>query len=193
MNDSLDKLSDEEVVRQVQSGNTDMFGVLVLRYEAKMMRYARRFLFNYHDSEDIVQNVFIKAFTNINSFDIDKAFSPWIYRVAHNEFISTIRKKKLEAVPFFDPDTLFPHPVAEGSTDSFVLEKEQRELIEKNLNQIEAKYREPIILYYFEDFDYKTIADILHIPVSTVGIRLRRGREKLKKIFNNATVISDSD
>ncbi len=193
MNDGLDKLSDEEIVRQVQSGNTDMFGVLVLRYEAKMMRYARRFLFDYHDSEDVVQNVFIKAFTNINSFDISKSFSPWIYRVAHNEFISTIRKKKLEAVPFFDPDTLFPHPVAEDATDSFVLEKEQRELIEKNLNQIEAKYREPIILYYFEGFDYKTIADILHIPVSTVGVRLRRGREKLKKIFNDTTVFSSFD
>jgi len=176
-------LADEEIVKKVQAGNTDLFGVLVVRYESKMMRYAGRFLFNYHDSEDVVQNVFIKAFTNINSFDTTKRFSPWIYRIAHNEFISTIRKNKLEAVPFFDPDTLFPHPVAEESTDDLVLLNEQKEFIEQNLNKIELKYREPLILYFFEGFDYKTISDILHIPVSTVGVRLSRGKDQLKKIF----------
>ncbi len=183
-NSSDDELTDEEIVKKVQTGDVDIFGVLVLRYEAKMMRYANRFLFNYHDSEDVVQNVFIKAFTNINSFDTDKAFSPWIYRIAHNEFISTIRKNKLEAIPFFDPDTLFPHPVAAEATDDLILAKEQKEIVEKYLDKIELKYREPIILYFFEGFDYKTIADILHIPISTVGVRLSRGKKQLKKLLD---------
>lgn len=177
------ELADEEIAKKVQAGDTDAFGILVIRYEPKLIRYAGRFLFNYQDSEDLIQNVFIKAFTNINSFDLEKKFSPWIYRIAHNEFISTIRKKKLEAVPFFDPDTLFPHPVANESTDNFVLQSEQRELVEQYLEKIEMKYREPLILYFFEDFDYKTIADILHIPVSTVGVRLSRGKNKLKKLL----------
>ena len=129
MLDGLENLSDEEIAQKVQANDTDAFGVLVFRYEDKMLRYARRFLFDYHDSEDVVQNVFIKAFTNINSFDYKRKFSPWLYRIAHNEFISTIRKNKLEAIPFFDPDTLFPHPVSEKATDDLILEKEQKEMI----------------------------------------------------------------
>ena len=84
MLDGLENLSDEEIAQKVQANDTDAFGVLVFRYEDKMLRYARRFLFDYHDSEDVVQNVFIKAFTNINSFDYKRKFSPWLYRIAHN-------------------------------------------------------------------------------------------------------------
>ena len=56
------------------------------------------------------------------------------------------------------------------------------------MDKIEIKYREIIILYFFEGFDYKTIADILHIPVSTVGVRLKRGKDKLKKIFEKESI-----
>ncbi len=85
--------TDEAIVRQVQSGNTELFGLLLERYEGKMMRYARRFLFGYHDAEDAVQEIFIKAFTNIQSFDASRRFSPWLYRLAHNELVNVIKKK----------------------------------------------------------------------------------------------------
>lgn len=175
--------TDEEVALQVQEGDIHAFGVLVERYEPKMMRYARKFLFGYDDAGDVVQDVFIKAYTNIQSFDPHRSFSPWIYRIAHNEFINAIKKRAKEPLPFFDPDTLFPHPIAEEQTDSQAHERELREVLESSLKRLDPKYREPLVLYYYEDMGYEQIADIMHIPISTVGVRLKRGRDALLKIY----------
>lgn len=175
--------SDEDIVREVQTGAGEAFGVLVERYEDKMKRYARRFLFGYDEAEDVVQEVFLKAYTNIYSFDATRKFSSWLYRIAHNEFINAIKKKGREPMPFFDPDSLFPHPVAKEKADSEINRQQTAELLEQCLDKLSAKYREVLVLYYFEDMDYQQIADILQLPVPTVGVRLKRGREKMKKIL----------
>lgn len=178
-----DQLSDEEIVKKVQSGEINPFGILVKRYEAKMLRYARRFLFGYEDSEDIIQKIFLKAYVNIQSFDVSRKFSSWLYRIAHNEFINAIKKKGKEPLPFFNPDILFPHPIAKEDINREVEAKELRELLDGYLDKLNPKYREPLVLYYFEELSYKQIADVLHIPVATVGIRLKRGRETMKSLF----------
>ncbi|MFH1712608.1 MAG: sigma factor, partial [Candidatus Jacksonbacteria bacterium] len=71
----LSQLTDEQIVRLIQAGKIENFGELVNRYEAKMKRYAKKFLFAYEDAEDVVQEVFIKAYTNIQSFNSSKKFS----------------------------------------------------------------------------------------------------------------------
>jgi RNA polymerase sigma-70 factor, ECF subfamily len=175
--------TDEEIVQKVQTGDVESFGLLVERYEAKMKRYAWRLLLGGPDHEDVVQDVFIKAYTNIKSFDIKRRFSPWLYRIAHNELVNTIKKKSKEPVPFFDPDTLFPHPVAREETDQSINQQELKTELEKCLHQLGPKYREPLVLYFFEEMDYNEISDVLRIPVSTVGVRLKRGKEAMKKIL----------
>lgn len=177
--------TDEEIVQLVQAGDIELFGVLVKRYEEKIMRYARKFLNIAEDIEDVVQEVFIKAYINIKSFDPDKKFSSWLYRIAHNEFVNALKKyKKRKVFSFFELDILLPYSVVENADDE--TDREQvREMIDKCLDKLAPKYREPIILYYLEELSYKEISDILHIPISTVGIRLKRGREKLKKIMGN--------
>lgn len=175
--------SDEDIVREVQTGTHEAFGVLVERYEDKMKRYARRFLFGYEDAEDLVQEVFLKAYTNIYSFDSTRKFSSWLYRIAHNEFINAIKKKGKEPVPFFDPDSLFPHPIASEQTDEEITKQETSAQLEKCLDKIDAKYREILVLFYFEDMNYQQIADILQLPVATVGVRLKRGRERMRKLL----------
>jgi len=177
MSQSTDQLTDEEIVSIIRSGETDSFGILVERYEVKMKRYARKFLFGYEDTEDIVQQVFVKAFVNIRSFDTEKKFSSWLYRIAHNEFINAIRKKKKEPLSFFDSDLLFPRLSGKESTDKEIKEQELRQIIDKCLDKIGPKYREPLVLYYFEELNYKEIANILRIPVSTVGIRILRAKK----------------
>ncbi len=174
--------TDEELVSLVQKKRTDAFELLVNRYEGKLLRYGRRFLFNYDNIEDAVQNVFIKAYINIQSFDVTKKFSPWIYRIAHNHFINIIKKSKKEPFLFFDADVIFSF----AGKDNILKEverKEEKQEIEKNLNKLKIKYREPIILYYFEDKNYQEISDILKIPISTVGIRLKRGLGQIRKLY----------
>jgi RNA polymerase sigma-70 factor (ECF subfamily) len=173
--------SDEEIARLVQTGNVDVFGELVGRYEQKLKRYGKKFLAGDEAAvEDAVQEAFLKAYQNILSFDVQRRFSPWIYRIAHNEFVNLLKKKKSEPMRFFDTDIIFPHPVAKERTEQRAEERLMSELIDQCMDKLSVKYREPLVLYYFEQQSYEEIADILHIPVSTVGVRLKRGRKAVQ-------------
>ncbi len=178
--------TDEEIARDVQRGNGAAFGGLLDRYEEKLFRYGRRFLREDDDVHDAVQEAFIKAYVNIQSFDLSRRFSPWIYRIAHNEFVNALKKRR-ETVSLSDFDAIFPHPVAKEATDDVAEAAELRRLLNGGLAKLDAKYREPLVLYYFEDMDYKEIAEVLHIPVATVGVRLKRGREALLKQVEGQT------
>ncbi|MFA7286694.1 MAG: RNA polymerase sigma factor [Patescibacteria group bacterium] len=175
--------SDEEIAASVQRGDVSAFAALVERYEGKMLRYARRFLSTREDAEDKVQDVFLKAYVNLNSFNAKRRFSPWLYRIAHNEFVNAIKKSGHDALPFFDPDVLFPHPIAAERTDKNILERELRDAFDELIQLLDVKYREPLIFYYFEDMSYQEIADILEIPIATVGVRLLRAKEALRQLY----------
>ncbi len=176
--------TDEAVAVRVQKGETEAFSLLLERYEKKITRYARKFLSHPDDVKDIVQDVFVKAYVNIKSFDSSRRFSPWIYRIAHNEFINALKKKKSEKISFIDFDVLLPHPAAVETADADVDRQDLRRLLDGGLKKMPAKYREPLVLYYFEEMNYREIGDIIHLPVSTVGIRLQRGKLLLKKILD---------
>ena len=174
--------TDEEIARLVQSGNTELFGEIVNRYEEKIKRYGRKFLSGFEDIEDIVQDVFIKSYENIQSFDVKRKFSSWLYRIAHNEFVNALKKQKKKPLSFFDLDIILPHSSAEEISNEIDRQK-MNEVINKYIDKLDLKYREPIILYYLEELSYKEISEILHIPISTVGIRLKRAKEKLGNKF----------
>ncbi len=173
--------TDEQLVKLIREQDKELFGILIDRYEAKITRYIRRFIQNEEDVADIVQNVFIKVFINLQSFDIDRVFNSWIYRIAHNETVTYLKKKGNEKVSFLDFDTMFPHPFAKETADKPTLDKELENMLSSSLSLIPLKYREVLVLYYYEELSYQEIADILHIPIATVGVRLRRGKERLEK------------
>jgi RNA polymerase sigma-70 factor (ECF subfamily) len=185
MQNGVVELSDEEIARLVQAGDRQAFGILFERYETKLRRYGKRFMGGSSDIEDAVQEVFIKTYVNIQSFEVDKKFSTWIYRIAHNTFINFLKKKTRERISFFDFDTLLWHQIPDTSTttEDILHRKEEKKLLEACLDSLKPKYREPLVLFYFEEKNYQEIADIMHLPVATVGIRLKRGRESIKKII----------
>jgi len=178
---------DEEIALLVQAGDVDLFGVLVERYEKKMMRYARKFLSNQEDIEDAIQGVFLKAYENIQSFDTKRKFSTWLYSIAHNKLVNVLKKNKRRSLLFFsDLDTFLPQRFAHNNVHEDILDKEVRRMLDKCLEKLDYKYKEPLVLYYFEDMDYKQISDIMRIPVSTVGVRLKRGRKAMKSILKDS-------
>jgi len=177
------ELTDEELVADVQLGKIEQFGLLVERYESKMLRYARRFIFGFEDAEDLVQEVFLKAYVNIQGFNTRRRFSPWLYRIAHNEFINAIKKRRHAPLLFFDPDAIFPHPISSDRPDKRFNEQELKTVLEECLGELDPKYREPLVLYFFEDLDYQQIGDIMELPISTVGVRLKRGKDILRQIY----------
>lgn len=179
----MNHMTDEEIASQVQKGGTELFGILVERYEPKMRRYGRKFMNNGQDIEDIVQDIFIKAYKNIQSFDAGMSFSPWIYRVAHNTFINALKKNNRMPLSLFDFDTIFPQPISLETADKEADRLSTKKMLDTCLDKLDLKYREPLVLYYFEEMNYPEIAEILRVPISTVGVRLNRGKASLKKIF----------
>ncbi len=173
--------SDEALAILVQDGDERAFAALMERYSGKLLRYGRRFLSSHDGIEDVVQDVFVTVYENIRDFDASRRFSPWIYRIAHNAFVDVLRKRAKEPLALFDFDRVVPHVVYEDPGEAEKEREEIRVLLEGSLGKLSAAYREIIDLYYFENFSYREIADILHIPIGTVGIRLSRARAALKK------------
>lgn len=181
-------LTDEKLAELVQNGDKNKFGILMERYQPKLFRYGRKFLSDEDNIEDVVQDVFVKTYQNIQSFDVSQRFSPWIYRIAHNTYVNALKKKSTGPLYLFDFDTLISHTVVE---DPIAREREKEEIkkiVDHGLSQIEPKYREILVLYYIEELSYKEIADILHIPIGTVGVRIMRAKEILKNKYKELKI-----
>ncbi len=177
---------DEKIVSLVQSGRVELFGILINRYEKKMQRYAGKLLNNYEDRQDVVQEVFTKAYVNIQSFETNRKFSSWLYRIAHNEIVNIFKKnKRKKFLPLFDLDIFFPQYVNKNHEEinKNLERQEMRKVIDVCFNQLGGKYKEPVALYYLEEFSYKEIADIMQIPTATVGVRIKRAKQILKSMF----------
>jgi RNA polymerase sigma-70 factor (ECF subfamily) len=172
--------TDESIVTLVQKGDHEAFGLLVDRYQHKLTRYGRKFLSRKEDIEDMVQNIFISAYENIQSFNTILKFSSWIYRIAHNTFVNALRKNKTNFISI-DFDTLLSHPIYEDPDIKEREQKEMRALIDQGLDDIGSKYREVLVLHYLEDMSYKDIAEILQVPIGTIGIRIKRAKEAIKE------------
>lgn len=173
------ELSDETLAERVQRGETDAFGALVERYEEKLNRYGRKFLADRETVVDLVQDTFLRTYENIQSFDGGARFSPWIYRIAHNVFVNELKKKSRNPLLLVDFDTLVSHPAYDDPAPREREQREMREMIERGLAQLPPKYREVLVLYYLQEVPYKEIADILQVPLGTVGVRLKRAKEAL--------------
>ena len=180
MNSSTFEGSDEQAVELVRQGDKEKFGVLMDRYEAKLFRYGKRFLSGQENIEDVVQEVFLKAYANIRDFDTSQRFSPWIYRIAHNTYVNALKKRSRTPIHIFDLDLLLSHPAEEDPGALERERKEMREMIDACLDKLRPPYREAIILHYLEELKYEEIAEILHVPLGTVGVRLKRAKEALR-------------
>jgi RNA polymerase sigma-70 factor (ECF subfamily) len=175
--EECDAVSDAELaVRSEQQ--SEWFYCLMKRYETRLFRYVRRISgISSDEAEDVLQEVFIKSYSHLHAFDPRLAFSSWIYRIAHNETISFVRKKKVRPTIAFDEDD------AKEWVDEFDIMREldrgfDRALIERILAEMDEKYREVLVLRFVDGMDYVAIADVLQKPLSTIGNLIARGRAR---------------
>ena len=174
--------TDEQIV-VLTLKNQDYYLCLMKRYEAKLLNYILKISnINREDGEDILQEVFIKAYQNLNDFDLNYKFSNWIYSIAHNTTISTFRKKKVrpQTVSWEDKDlnNLLESTLAIEDTS---LQKLTYKQILKNINQLPVKYKDVLILKFVEEKDYQEISDILHKPMGTIATLINRAKISLKQ------------
>ena len=182
--EKFENKTDEELVPLILR-NQDNFLYLMKRYEERLMRYIGRISgLGKEDTEDILQDVFIKVYQNLNDFDTSLKFSSWIYRITHNEVISNYRKlKSRPATVSFDDDPALANKasfVADFTKD--IDRKMSAESIKKVLAKMDAKYKEVLVLRFLEEKDYTEISDILRKPVGTIGALINRGKKQFKKI-----------
>lgn len=179
--------SDEEIVKNTLT-DPNQYGILMERYEAKLQRYVTRLGIRIPDDQlDVLQEIFIKAYRNLNGFDTSLSFSSWIYRIAHNEAISFYRKKNVrpEGHMVGDGEEIlgFLSSSQEGPEVTFDKSINAEEVL-RALELIDEKYREPIVLRFFEHKEYDEISDILEIPIGSVGTLLHRGKKQLASALN---------
>lgn len=167
-------LSDEELVRRVCADDQELYGELVKRYQAKLLRYAGYFLTDWASAEDVVQESFLKAFVNLRGFNTQRKFSSWLYRIVHNEAINRLKKERRVVYPkesFWDNLVgRDPSPLEEASRSDL------SERVRRCLGKLPTAYQAPLALYYLEEQSYQEISDTLRLPIGTVGTRIRRGR-----------------
>lgn len=181
--EEFENKSDEELAGLVID-NPDFYYFLMERYETKILRYIRRISnFPKETSEDLGQEIFLKAYENINELDKSLKFSSWLYRIARNHVISFWRKNKNRKTTFsIDVDESFKNIIETNEDIVRDLDREvSSEMIEKVLAKIKIEYREVLVLRFMEDKNYEEISDILKKPVGTVGTLLSRAKKELKK------------
>ena len=185
---SYENMSDEQLV-QASLENQDCFYYLMKRYEPRILRYSKRITnVSEEESADILQEIFIKVYRNLNGFNQKLKFSSWIYRIAHNEIINQYHKKKsysaMISLNIEDDDV---NNMARLVRDTFDVQddyigRENIEKVRKALKELPDKYREILVLRFFEDKSYDEISHILRKPAGTVATLINRAKSKFRKI-----------
>lgn len=180
--DILNK-TDQELVKLALE-EKEYYIYLMQRYEGKLRRYILRLSgVRQEDAEDILQEVFIKVYKNLNDFDLDLKFSSWIYRITHNETITFLRKINRRPTTYnFEIDAVKVKSLKEDLDISKELEKKElTEDVLKIISTLEPKYQEVLLLRYIEDMDYREISDVLQKPQGTVATLLKKAKEHFKE------------
>ncbi len=170
-----------DIVNEILNDNSK-FSTIVDDYQKQLFVYIIKYIQDTAIAEDIVQEAFIKMYINLNSYDQNRPFSAWAYRITHNEMVNYLRKHKqtTELNEEAQYDELF------DDRDNFLEEidkKIQASQVRTLLYNLPMKYREILILHYFEQLDYQSIGTVINIPTSTVGTRIRRAKQQLHKIY----------
>lgn len=174
-------MTDEQLVVEVLTRGPEHYRALVERYQNKLVAYVTYLTGNRMLAEDVVQETFIKAYQNLRGFNTKRKFSSWIYRIAHNEAMNAIKKHKREL--YLDDPGDWDSFADTSMDDAERLDKKaEREQVVRCLSALDAKYRDPIVLFYLQNKSYDEISAILRMPTSTVGVRIGRGRKKLEEL-----------
>ncbi len=176
--------SEFDLIHKAKNGDQQAFGELALMYRKNITGLAYRIIGDLHEAEDITQNVFIRAYLALPNFNPnhDGAFKSWLLTITSRICIDHTRKHRNRN----SYDQMQPYQELEliETTDNIsetIIAEEDKRLLRESLLRLPPNYRMVIALKYLEDLDYRDIAEIMKIPLGTVGTWIRRGLEQLRK------------
>ncbi|PIS47579.1 MAG: RNA polymerase sigma factor RpoE [Elusimicrobia bacterium CG08_land_8_20_14_0_20_51_18] len=181
----LNMENEESLLKKITSGEKEFFGELVLKHQDFIFNVVKNYVRFEEEARDITQEVFVKAYENIDKFRGDSRFSSWLYRIAYNLSINWSERKRDREIQLDDEfaETL----VSEEDPVDLAFEKELLAAdINRVIEELPEKYRIVIKLYYFEEKSYQETADTLGIPINTVKIQLLRAKKIItEKMWEN--------
>ena len=177
--------TDEQLIKQFQDGDLYAFEMIVHRYKNQLVNFVYNFLGNRIDSEDVVQETFLRVYKNKHRYKQIAKFSTWIYTIASNLAKTELRRRKrrrffsISQLGFEEKD--YDIPDSAFSPDKVIEEDLKGKEIREEINKLPEKFREVVVLRDIQEFSYEEISRILHIPIGTVKSRANRGRLRLQK------------
>ncbi len=185
-------LKDFDLIDKAVAGDDKAFGELMMRYKNSVYFMLLKMVKNADDAEDLTIEAFTKAFKSLKNFKKDYTFSTWLFRIATNNCIDFIRKKKLEILSIHssytnDSGESLNLDVKDGSLDpqESAIKNQKVILVQEFVALLPPKYRQLVELRYFEELSYEEIAERLNSPLGTVKAQLHRARELLLDIVKN--------
>ena len=183
----VESMSDAALVELVLNGDQDVFAVLVERYKDAVQNLAYRMLGNTTEAEDVMQETFVRAYTQLVTYKSAHKFSTWLLSIASHLAIDQLRRRRFLALPL--EDVPFLEWIVDGgvSPEQSALQGERQDEIQDYLQRLPAKYRAVIVLRYWHDFSYEEIASALSLTPPLVKARLHRARELLARYIHQKT------
>lgn len=168
----------KELVKKSRDGDLQAMEVLYEYFKTSLFNLALRYTYNYAAAEDVLQDVFVKVFTNLHTLDEDKAFVGWIYRIAINTCFSYLRSHKKirqRTIPLEDVYGVVPDA---GPT---AVEKTENKLLEESIQLLSPRLKSVFILHDVQGFKHQEVAQILGCSVGTSKSQLFKARKKIRK------------
>lgn len=182
---------DSSLIQQALSGDQNAFARLRQKYHDAIFNLIYRMIREKDEVEDLTQEAFIKAFASLATFNDDYAFSTWLYKIATNNCIDYIRRKKLQTFSIDKPieskesDFSFELPDTTYEPDQEMIASQRKKFLEDAINALPPKYRKVIVMRHQEELEYQEIAQILKLPLGTVKAHIFRAREMLYKYLRD--------
>lgn len=184
---------DGALVRRARNGDSAAFGMLVSRYQDRVLNACYRLCGSRDDAEDLTQTAFVKAYEALPRFEAKSSFYTWLFRIAVNLTLSHRRSRGRRKTISLDggDDDRRPDPAAADEDTDVARTAERNELREHlsaALAELDAEFRAVVVLKDIENMDYATIAQVLDLPLGTVKSRLHRGRLALRERLTRSGV-----
>ncbi len=172
------------LLRASLAGETDAWGEIVVRYKEAVFGLCVGFLRNRADAEDLTHDAFIRAYTNLHRYKLEKKFSTWLFTVASNLCRNRLRYRR------YHPVVTLPSHLSSGNDPAHIVASEDRSYaVRQAVDRLPVSYRTPIVLRYYNELSYKEIAEILSMPEGTVKTRIHRGKLLLKENMEKDGVV----
>jgi RNA polymerase sigma factor (sigma-70 family) len=185
------KAEDIILIDDAIAGKQEAYKRLMDKYRQLIYNLIFRMIRNKEDVQDLTQEAFIKAFNSLEKFDRQFSFSTWLFKIATNNCIDYLRKKKLNTFSIDkdmgseDDDYQFEIPDSERTPDKNLMDVERKKILEEAIESLPNKYKSVILLRHRDEKDYEEIAKKLKLPLGTVKAHIFRGRELLNKYLKD--------